>query len=295
MHEEPAKLGIYFGYPSYQKTIGNTLEKHQLKVGVFVSDTNLSSIESSCIKNLKLNLVAVPSMHCKKMFNSSYTRNIMVVNHGVAESFMPIGKERKNTFGYVFQCSPSGGSEERKNIRALLQAFAEIRNKHQDWNLVIKTTSNIKMDLDTAEEKNEGVKFDIRFLPIEKMVEFYNSLAFYINPTRAEGFGITPVEAMACGTPVISPIHTGCMEYLNETNCVPIRYVPEADYHFKYAMNQGKICTIRPNQIVEAINTAINNRDLWLDLAQKQSEYVRERFSWQNVMKGFLQWVREQE
>ena len=42
------------------------------------------------------------------------------------------------------------------------------------------------------------------FIPLEDLPLFYNACEFLIYPSFYEGFGLPPLEAMACGTPVIA-------------------------------------------------------------------------------------------
>lgn len=41
-------------------------------------------------------------------------------------------------------------------------------------------------------------------VPVEDMADWYRALDLYVAPQRWEGFGLTPIEAMACGVPVIA-------------------------------------------------------------------------------------------
>ena len=41
-------------------------------------------------------------------------------------------------------------------------------------------------------------------VPVEAMADWYRVLDLYVAPQRWEGFGLTPIEAMACGVPVIA-------------------------------------------------------------------------------------------
>ncbi len=52
-----------------------------------------------------------------------------------------------------------------------------------------------------------GLEGRIRFLPevsVDQMAAWYGALDLYIAPQRWEGFGLTPLEAMACGVPVVA-------------------------------------------------------------------------------------------
>ncbi|KFE35656.1 glycosyltransferase family 4 protein [Thioclava atlantica] len=53
----------------------------------------------------------------------------------------------------------------------------------------------------------EGLEGRIRFLeevPVWEMPDWYRVLDVYVAPQRWEGFGLTPLEAMACGVPVVA-------------------------------------------------------------------------------------------
>jgi glycosyltransferase involved in cell wall biosynthesis len=52
---------------------------------------------------------------------------------------------------------------------------------------------------------------------VEALVDFYSEADLYINLSREETFGLTTVEAMACGTPVIVYNSTVCPEIIDES------------------------------------------------------------------------------
>ncbi|MFC6638534.1 glycosyltransferase [Sulfitobacter sp. JBTF-M27] len=62
--------------------------------------------------------------------------------------------------------------------------------------------NDLKTTVQTA-----GLADRIHFLPevpVEDMADWYRVLDLYVAPQRWEGFGLTPIEAMACGVPVIA-------------------------------------------------------------------------------------------
>jgi glycosyltransferase involved in cell wall biosynthesis len=48
-----------------------------------------------------------------------------------------------------------------------------------------------------------AVRF-LGFVPFDTLRCFYESAAAFVFPSRHEGFGLPPLEAMACGTPVVT-------------------------------------------------------------------------------------------
>jgi len=58
-----------------------------------------------------------------------------------------------------------------------------------------------------AKVSKAGLQERILFLPevsVEDMPNWYRALDLFVAPQRWEGFGLTPLEAMACGVPVIA-------------------------------------------------------------------------------------------
>ena len=58
-----------------------------------------------------------------------------------------------------------------------------------------------------AQVAAEGLSDQIHFMPevtVDQIPEWYQVLDLFIAPQRWEGFGLTPIEAMACGVPVVA-------------------------------------------------------------------------------------------
>jgi len=148
MHEN-ADMGIYIGYPSYMRTTSNLIAKNRYRVGVFVTEAILSQLEIDFLGSIAWSKVCVPSEFCKKLYGC-VPRGLQTVKHGYHDCFSgPItaNHRKRFTFLYVFQVSAAGGSVERKNLHNLLDAFRDLREKKNDIDLIIKTTSNIQEDI----------------------------------------------------------------------------------------------------------------------------------------------------
>ncbi|WP_101341041.1 glycosyltransferase family 4 protein [Cereibacter azotoformans] len=85
------------------------------------------------------------------------------------------------------------------------------------------------LDALKAEVAQAGLAERILFRPevtVDRMPDWYRALDLYVAPQRWEGFGLTPLEAMACGVPVVAT-RVGAFEELlsDETG----RLVPPGD------------------------------------------------------------------
>lgn len=68
--------------------------------------------------------------------------------------------------------------------------------KHQEFEADLKARIQARGHADRLHFKPE--------VPVWQMADWYRVLDLYIAPQRWEGFGLTPLEAMACGVPVLA-------------------------------------------------------------------------------------------
>jgi glycosyltransferase involved in cell wall biosynthesis len=100
--------------------------------------------------------------------------------------------------------------EPRKNLSFLIRCFAKIilENSSIDLNLVLVGVSGWKNnDIFKTAQKNPLLKDRIIFtgyIPDEDLSAIYSGATAFIYPSLYEGFGLPPLEAMQCGTPVIT-------------------------------------------------------------------------------------------
>ncbi len=105
----------------------------------------------------------------------------------------------------------TAGYDVRKNVATLIRAFARVVPAiGPDAVLVIGGRAHGNPGLYPDPEplvRELGIADRVRFTgpltPGEK-IALYHAAACYAAPSRYEGFGLTPLEAMACGTPVVA-------------------------------------------------------------------------------------------
>ncbi|GAA4500257.1 MSMEG_0565 family glycosyltransferase [Gluconacetobacter tumulicola] len=127
-----------------------------------------------------------------------------------------------------------GGIERRKNTLALLEAFLRLRAVRPDVHLVIAGGASLLDHSDyraafadrlAASGQAEAVTVTGPVADAD-MAAFYRQASVLAYPSHSEGFGLCPVEALACGTPIIVPDAAPFTEHLRGEEalwCVPHR------------------------------------------------------------------------
>ena len=112
-----------------------------------------------------------------------------------------------------------GTIEPRKNIHTLLDAFSIIGDRYNNLQLILAGSPGWKSDPIYAEIKYNRFKDRIKLLnyvPYEELPLLYNGAIAFIFPSWYEGFGFPPLEAMQCGTPVVSSKSSSLPEIIGE-------------------------------------------------------------------------------
>ncbi|MFW6128686.1 MAG: glycosyltransferase family 4 protein [Candidatus Aminicenantaceae bacterium] len=113
-----------------------------------------------------------------------------------------------------------GNFKPHKNVESLIHAFYEICNRFPDYKLVLAGP----MDSFGRKMKSlvleKGIQEKVVFTGTVKEEDhpeaLYSLAELFVFPTLYEGFGLPPLEAMACGTPVIASNRTAVPEVVGE-------------------------------------------------------------------------------
>ncbi len=112
-----------------------------------------------------------------------------------------------------------GTLEPRKNLPLLIQAYDRCINAGHDMpKLVLAGRKGWKMDCffqSMTETVKENVLFT-GFVEDKDLAALYANARFFVFPSMYEGFGLPPLEAMACGTPVLAADNTSMPEILGD-------------------------------------------------------------------------------
>src|SRR6185436_7281603 len=107
----------------------------------------------------------------------------------------------------------AGAIRAQKNVPRLVEAFAVLRHElerhpiYRDLKLVIIGDELSKYPSLRRTVRETRVEQSVRFLgfvPSETLKVFYRAASAFAFPSLYEGFGLAPLEAMSCGTPVVA-------------------------------------------------------------------------------------------
>ncbi len=101
-----------------------------------------------------------------------------------------------------------GNLQPRKNLPRLVEAFAQVRAAGETGvRLVIVGQARWQASGVHEAVRRYGLEDAVVFtgyLPDDDLVRLYNAARVFIYPSLYEGFGLPPLEAMACGAPVVA-------------------------------------------------------------------------------------------
>ena len=113
-----------------------------------------------------------------------------------------------------------GGFSPRKNIVGLIEAFSKLLNIYKkNIKLVIAGKQGQSYAIYQKRCQELGVEDKVLFpgfIPLEHMPFLYSGCELFVYPSFYEGFGLPPVEAMACGAPVVASNSTSIPEVVGE-------------------------------------------------------------------------------
>lgn len=157
-------------------------------------------------------------------------KHVEVIPPGVDERrFTPARKLEINELKNRFSIQPNtiyavGRMATNKGYDLLIRSLAMTRKSVPDARLLLAAGGeNSSRDLEKlAELKQLARKLDIyesitwsQYIPDEELVDYYRAVDVFALSSRYEPFGMTAIEAMACGTPTVITVHGGLHDLID--------------------------------------------------------------------------------
>jgi glycosyltransferase involved in cell wall biosynthesis len=203
---------------------------------------------------------------------------VTVVYNGVGEEFQPL--DRKECKGYLaskysitgdFLLAP-GGLSRNKNIPGLLAAMSLLKERGRFESLVLlgdKEDREFKYIVGDVQRAGlDGTVVFPGFVPREDLPVFYNAASLVVYPTLYEGFGFPVLEAMACGTPVVTSNNSSLPEVAGGAALL--------------------VDPRNPAEIADAAQRLLTDERLGAELSSRGLPHAR-RFTWEKAAKETLE------
>ncbi len=170
-----------------------------------------------------------------------------------------------------------GAESPRKNLPTLLKVFSKLVAKYPELRLIKVGTPEYlqqynELQILIQELDLENFVIFVDHPPEEDLVAFYNLADIFVFPSMYEGFGMPPLEAMACGTPVV---------------CSNAASLPEV-------VGDAAV-TLDPSDTqawVAAIEQVLNDTALQSDLRERGLKRARQ-FTWERTAQKTLEVYQE--
>ncbi len=183
---------------------------------------------------------------------------IHIINPNIDLSVFKPGEDSTTMFKKSILTFPS--EDIWKGWNDFVAAFSIFNSDRPGYSVIASSRS--QFDLPAGPYLGYQPKNDL------ELVDLYRSACVYVHPCWWEGFGLAPLEAMACGTPVIAAASEGVLEYVVDgENCL---LVPPKS----------------PRDLAEAFHRVILDDKLRTRIIEGGYETVK-RFAWPKMADQF--------
>jgi glycosyltransferase involved in cell wall biosynthesis len=192
-------------------------------------------------------------------------RTEIIFNGVDTKKFRPVKTDLKSEFDCEFLSTTVCRLIPQKGVEYLIRAIDKIEDGFKA--VIIGRGPELEklQELASKLKVRERVIFVAPFIPLKKLIEYYSACDFFILPSLWEPFGIVLVEAMACGSPVISTRVGGIPEVVSDSGLL----VEPRD----------------PERIAEAVNKLIDDEKLRKKLSRKARKRAEKVFDFDIIAK----------
>lgn len=195
-----------------------------------------------------------------------YGRNAKIYSNAIdGNIFSPIGRKEEGERPYLLMIGRE--SAKFKGLKIILDAYKQLTNEF-DLDLYWITPEVPSKDM-----KQKVTKYFISPTQ-EQIASLYRGATLYVSGSIYESFSLPPLEAMACGCPVVTTDNKGVLEYaIHRYNALICR------------KNDS-------NDLAEKIKELLLNQQLKEKLIQNGFETAI-AYNWDTIMKKILEYYRE--
>jgi glycosyltransferase involved in cell wall biosynthesis len=182
-----------------------------------------------------------------------------------------------------------GRFEDRKGTATLIRAFDEEFGTKDDAILVLACHNHHQENFDIgAELRSLGLRHPdkLKFIPPvarhDILAALYTACDAFVAPSRAEGWGLPIIEAMACDLPVIATGHSAPLDFLGpEAFRLPAAMVPIQTSFFEASDGDfGMWAEPDRAELRHLLREVYENREAAKAAGQNAGRRIRANFTW---------------
>jgi glycosyltransferase involved in cell wall biosynthesis len=203
--------------------------------------------------------------------------------------FKPNGlanENQKKSKVVFFHSAGMGKGNLRKGTDILIQAFINIKGTAE---LIIHSQVDVKtfgLEDDTAE--NSKIKFINKTIPAPGL---YNLGQVYVYPTRLEGIGLTIIEALACGLPVITTDNPPMNEFVQHN--INGKLVKVNRFEFRKDNYFWPQSIVDKNDLTCKMQEYVDDNQLIIEHGKNARSLAVEKLDWEKNSKNLLSLIDE--
>ena len=292
---------IFADYPQFWRDGHGTLIGHFLHEG-----TRLHQGWANILNTM--DRLFVPSEATRNLFKwNGVNPEKRVINYGVnPEMYKPLDLPNRleNEFAFLSVNSWGGDIGDRKGTDLLIKAFDEEFKGEDNVKLILKIGTFWQKGVDYMNaivrilgKANPNIIFNDQYAKEEELVTLYNDCDCFVAPTRGESFGLTIINAMACGLPVIvtKDVNSGHMDFCKNRESVLFVDAPKRLQGDQRFFAKGNLLA-EPDleSLKKQMRYAYENKDNLRKLALIDSKEVRTNWSWDVTAKKILEFLNEE-
>lgn len=247
-------------------------------------------------------MILVPSQATKNLFRiNGVQRDIEIIPFGTNQDlYKPSDSKKSGTFIFLYINSWTGKVNDRKGCDLLIKAFDE-EFKNEDVKLVLKISTfwdkkpkeyYAQAIKEILGHDNPNIVINADYLPEEVLAEHYQKADCFCMPTRGESFGLTAINAMASGIPLIitRDNNSGYMDFCRGKDSVlyiDSNKMEQADRRF---FAQGNLQPVPDSaSLKKQMRYAFEHREELLMRAVINSKEIRENWNWDKTAEKLLE------
>jgi glycosyltransferase involved in cell wall biosynthesis len=299
-----AEVGVLIGPPSFANVLRGRGNHERRAVMIAANSSWLPGPDVKTVDRVATDLLA-PSEYSADVIRSHASLPVSVWQHGVADAYRPMegtylrrSSSSDTTYRVLHMASTI---RQRKGTEQIVRAWARMHRRgifhpgvKPELHVVLSGPASdlaaaLREEADGLEAIERSVVLAARLnLNEQQTAALYQQYDLVCQPSRAEGFGLVPLEARSCGVPVCATGCTGHADHMDSAtkgvvivasgNDAPIDDGPGA-----------MAPSVQVEDVYESLVKSYASRDRLKSEAFAAAAEVRQRWSWERVCRDWVE------